>query len=83
MLLQSIIVLSSLRTKASDYLRCRHKEEECMEVFGYVRVSSSDQNEDRQLIAMSELGVSQERVFIDKMSGKTFERPAYDSRRDV
>ena len=46
-------------------------------IYGYVRVSSVDQNEDRQIIAMKEAGVSAENVFIDKQSGKDFERPNY------
>ena len=50
-----------------------------MAIFGYARVSGADQNEDRQKIAMSELGISQERVFTDKQSGKDFERPAWKS----
>jgi DNA invertase Pin-like site-specific DNA recombinase len=50
-----------------------------MAVYGYVRVSSADQNEDRQLIAMSEIGVPNEMVFTDKQSGKDFERSAYKS----
>ena len=45
--------------------------------YGYVRVSSKDQNEDRQMIAMSEMGVPVENVFIDKQSGKDFNRPQY------
>lgn len=45
--------------------------------YGYVRVSSTDQNEDRQMVAMSEVGVSKENIYIDKMSGKDFERPQY------
>jgi DNA invertase Pin-like site-specific DNA recombinase len=48
-----------------------------MAVYGYVRVSSADQNEDRQLIAMSEKGVDPEHIFTDKLSGKDFERPQY------
>ena len=44
-------------------------------VYGYVRVSSVDQNEDRQLIEMKKAGV--ETIFIDKQSGKDFERPQY------
>ncbi len=48
-----------------------------MEVYGYVRVSSKDQNEDRQLIAIRELSVEQDHVFIDKQSGKDFCRPEY------
>lgn len=46
-------------------------------VYGYVRVSSTDQNEDRQLIALSEAGVADENIYIDKQSGKNFERPQY------
>lgn len=48
-----------------------------MEIYGYVRVSSKDQNEDRQLIAIRELSVEQDHVFIDKQSGKDFCRPEY------
>jgi DNA invertase Pin-like site-specific DNA recombinase len=48
-----------------------------MTVYGYVRVSSADQNEDRQLIAMSELKIPPGQIYADKMSGKDFERPAY------
>ena len=46
-------------------------------VYGYVRVSSVDQNEERQLIEMQRVGVPKENVFIDKQSGKNFERPNY------
>ena len=46
-------------------------------IYGYVRVSSQEQNEDRQLIAMAEAGVARGNIFIDKQSGKDFERPNY------
>ena len=46
-------------------------------VYGYVRVSSIDQNEDRQLIVMYENNVPKGNVYIDKQSGKDFERPQY------
>ena len=46
-------------------------------VYGYVRVSSRDQNEDRQMAAMKEMGVPRENIFMDKQSGKDFERPQY------
>ena len=46
-------------------------------VFGYVRVSTREQNEDRQLLAMQKHSVARNRIFIDKQSGKDFERPAY------
>lgn len=46
-------------------------------VYGYVRVSSIDQNEDRQLIVMDENEVPKGNVYIDKQSGKDFERPQY------
>ena len=45
--------------------------------YGYVRVSTRTQNEDRQLIAMREFGVPPERIVVEKQSGKDFERPAY------
>ncbi len=47
------------------------------EVYGYVRVSSRDQNEDRQMIAMEEMHVSRDHIFLDKQSGKNFDRPQY------
>ena len=48
-------------------------------VFGYVRVSSQDQNEQRQLVALREKGVDPARIYIDKQSGKDFNRPQYKS----
>ena len=45
--------------------------------YGYVRVSSRDQNEDRQMIAMKQEGIEGKNIFIDKQSGKDFDRPAY------
>ena len=48
-----------------------------MKTYGYVRVSSTDQNEDRQLIALREQGVDEKNIFIDKQSGKDFDRPNY------
>ena len=48
-----------------------------MEVYGYIRVSTKDQNEDRQLIAMHEMGVENRNIFTDKQSGKDFDRPQY------
>lgn len=46
-------------------------------VYGYIRVSSKDQNEDRQVIAMKELSILDGNIFTDKQSGKNFERPQY------
>ena len=46
-------------------------------IYGYVRISSTDQNENRQLIALAEIGVSKNNIFIDKQSGKNFDRPQY------
>jgi DNA invertase Pin-like site-specific DNA recombinase len=45
--------------------------------YGYIRVSSVDQHEDRQLIALRELGIPEKQIYIDKQSGKDFNRPAY------
>ena len=46
-------------------------------VYGYIRVSSRDQNEDRQLIALKEIGVADKNIYLDKQSGKDFNRPQY------
>ena len=48
-----------------------------MNIYGYVRVSSTDQNEDRQMIALREVGVPEKNIFMDKQSGKDFDRPNY------
>ena len=48
-----------------------------MNTYGYVRVSTKDQNEDRQLIALHELGLSDKYIYVDKQSGKDFNRPQY------
>ena len=48
-----------------------------MNTYGYARVSSTDQNEDRQLIALHQAGIEDKHVFIDKQSGKDFNRPQY------
>ena len=45
--------------------------------YGYVRVSTIDQNEDRQIIAMKNVGIDKKRIFIDKQSGKDFDRKEY------
>ena len=45
--------------------------------YGYIRVSSTDQNEDRQRIAMNGKGVLPKNIYMDKQSGKDFERPQY------
>lgn len=46
-------------------------------VYGYIRVSSTDQNEDRQMAAMSEIAVPPGNIYTDKLSGKDFDRPGY------
>ena len=46
-------------------------------VYGYVRVSTKEQREDRQMIALEELSIPRDRIFMDKLSGKNFERPQY------
>ena len=46
-------------------------------IYGYVRVSTREQNEDRQMIALNEAGVPKQNIYMDKQSGKNFERPQY------
>lgn len=48
-----------------------------MEKYGYVRVSSKDQNIDRQVVALLEIGIKKDNLFIDKQSGKDFDRKEY------
>ncbi len=48
-----------------------------MKEYGYVRVSSLDQNEERQMVEMRKLGIAEENIFKDKQSGKDFNRPMY------
>lgn len=48
-----------------------------MKIFGYIRVSTREQNEDRQRIALLEMGVPEKQIFTDKQSGKDFDRPQY------
>lgn len=46
-------------------------------VYGYIRVSTREQNEDRQRIALRKAGIPEKNIFIDKQSGKDFDRPKY------
>ena len=46
-------------------------------IYGYIRVSTREQNEDRQLIALCEMSVPEKNIFMDKQSGKDFNRPQY------
>ncbi len=46
-------------------------------IYGYVRVSSTDQNEDRQMIELKEKGLQEKWIYMDKQSGKDFNRPNY------
>ena len=48
-----------------------------MKTYGYARVSSTDQNEERQMLALCGQDIAQKNIFIDKLSGKDFNRPSY------
>ncbi|OON87015.1 resolvase [Oribacterium sp. C9] len=50
---------------------------ESQKLYAYIRVSSRDQNEDRQMIVMRNLGIPERNIFVDKQSGKDFDRPQY------
>lgn len=54
-----------------------HSANSNINTYAYVRVSAKDQNEARQLAAMFDLGIPKRRIYVDKQSGKDFERPAY------
>ena len=55
----------------------RHVGSEGGRMYGYVRVSTREQNEARQVIALQEFGVPAQHILMDKQSGKDFDRPAY------
>ena len=46
--------------------------------YGYIRVSTREQNIDRQMNSIMEVGVDEKNIFIDRQSGKDFQRPAYE-----
>ena len=52
-------------------------EQENKKIFGYVRVSTREQNEDRQIVALKDAGVPEKNIYMDKLSGKNFNRPQY------
>ncbi len=52
-------------------------------IFGYARVSSKDQNEERQLVAFKEYGIDERDIYIDKQSGKDFNREQYSILKNV
>ena len=58
-------------------MRLERREERSYRVFGYVRVSTKEQNEARQLIAMRNQGVPGKNIYEDKQTGKDFQRPQY------
>ena len=51
--------------------------------YGYIRVSTQDQNIDRQLADMYNLGLDNSKIFIDKQSGKNFDRPQYQAMKNI
>ena len=53
------------------------KEAGNIAVYGYIRVSTKEQNEDRQLVALHELNIPEKNIYTDKQSGKDFDRPQY------
>lgn len=66
------------KEKCADFYQEKNKGAMNMSrEYGYVRVSTKEQNEDRQLIAMHAVGLSTENIVVEKQSGKDFERPNY------
>ena len=58
-------------------MKSKRGEKTLSSTYGYIRVSSTDQNEDRQLIAMRDKQIVPRNIFVDKQSGKDFDRPQY------
>ena len=65
--------------KRLSYIKRRSNDggEKLSNIYGYIRVSTKEQNEDRQLIALCEMAVPEKNIFMDKQSGKDFNRPQY------
>ena len=65
--------------KRLSYIKRRSNNggEKLSNIYGYIRVSTREQNEDRQLIALREMSVPEKNIFLDKQSGKDFDRPQY------
>ena len=63
--------LYSTREKEVSYMKKQ---------YGYIRVSARDQNPERQYVALEELGIQRENIYMDKLSGKDFSRSAYRKR---
>ncbi len=57
--------------------------EEIKNIYGYARVSSKDQNEQRQLESLLQYGISEDNIFIDKKSGKDFQREEYQILKQI
>ena len=71
-------IFSKKRNREYDITqRCKGGGITISNTYGYIRVSTRDQNEDRQLIAMNGLSIQEKNIFVDKQSGKDFERPQY------
>ncbi len=68
-----------MKTRTVDAYAIIEQEELILigNIYGYVRVSTREQNEDRQLIAMREIAVLEANIYLDKQSGKDFDRPQY------
>ena len=62
---------------AEKEVKSKRGDKTLSNTYGYIRVSSTDQNEDRQLLAMQDKQVPLKSIFIDKQSGKDFERLQY------
>ena len=67
------------RTEAAfdTHTKAAEQDQGCGTTYGYVRVSTREQNEARQIDAMRSFGISSDHIFLDKQSGKDFDRPAY------
>lgn len=57
--------------------------EEIKNIYGYARVSSADQNEERQTQALKDYGVVEDNIFVDKKSGKDFQREEYQILKQI
>jgi len=70
-------IISHMAKHHQQYKENQKTKEIIVNIYGYVRVSTKDQNEERQLVALADVGVDKKNVYMDKQSGKDFNRPQY------
>jgi len=77
-LLKELLIYSDIKNKlVNEYKKSESEEKRLANVYGYIRVSTKEQHEDRQIVSMQKLKIPKGHIYMDKVSGKDFNRPMY------